>query len=111
MDKPLFIQIYEKYKKYILLGIYKQGEKLPSVREVASQMGVNPHTVNRGYLMLEEEGLIETIFKKGSFVKEVFSKDILLEKLKDDLNNYKNNGVKKEELNLIIKRVYGDLDD
>lgn len=111
MSKPLFKQIYETYKKYILMGVFKPGDKLPSVREVAEKMGVNPNTVNRGFILLEEEGLIETILKKGSFVVEQNNHSNLLSTVMIDIKNYKNNGVKRTELDLIIKKVYGDIDD
>ncbi|MCK9166729.1 MAG: GntR family transcriptional regulator [Acholeplasmatales bacterium] len=111
MNKPLFEQIYETYKKYILLGIYKPGDKLPSVREVGEKMGVNPHTVNRGFLMLEEEGLVETIFKKGSFVRATNNKKSIITELVKDLNNYKLKGISKDEILKVLKKVYGDNND
>ena len=66
MSKPIFIRIYEDYKKYIILGVYKPGDKLPSVREVAEEKGINPHTVNRAFMMLEEEGYVK-LSLKGKF--------------------------------------------
>lgn len=111
MNKPLFEQIYETYKKYILLGIYKPGDKLPSVREVAKKMGVNPHTVNRGFLMLEEEGLVETIFKKGSFVKSIETNNKIIKQFEKDLIKYKSNGLTKLDALETLKKVYGDNND
>lgn len=111
MRKPLFIQIYEDYKKFILLGVFKPGDKLPSVREVADEKGINPHTVNRAFLKLEEDGYVEIIFKKGSFVKDINNEDNLHIQLHNDLKKYKNEGLTYQELLKIIKKVYGDSDD
>ena len=111
MKEPLFIQIYEEYKKYILLGVFKLGDKLPSVREVADSRGLNPHTVNRAFLMLEDEGFIEIIFKKGSFVKDLNKDQYLHQQLLDDLKKYKEEGLTYQELLKLIKKVYGDYDD
>lgn len=66
--QDVYLEIAEKYKEYIKLGIIKKGEKLPSVREAACEMGVNPNTVARAYSRLEEEGYIKALPKKGAFV-------------------------------------------
>lgn len=109
MKKAIYEQIYDDYKKYINLGVYKPGDKLPSVREVANQMGINPNTVNRAFIMLEEEGLVETLFKKGSFVKE--KSNSKTEETTLIIEQLKTSGVTKKELNKIIKEVYGDNND
>lgn len=111
MNKPLFEQIYEAYKKHILLGVYEPGDKLPSVREVGEKMGVNPRTVNRGFLMLEEEGLVETIFKKGSFVKSIETNNKIIKQFEKDLIKFKSNGLTKIDVIEALKKVYGDNND
>lgn len=111
MSKPLFIQIYEDYKKLIILGIFKPGDKLPSVREVALEKGINPHTVNRSFMMLEEEGYVETIFKKGSFVKAIHDDTDRFKHIKEELTTWKQQGIQKSDLIKIIMKVYGDDND
>ena len=64
----LFMVIGENIKKRIAAGILKEGDKLPSCREFAEELGVNPNTVQRAYTQLEEEGVVFTIAKKGVFV-------------------------------------------
>lgn len=108
MSKPIFIRIYEDYKKYIILGVYKPGDKLPSVREVAEEKGINPHTVNRAFMMLEEEGYVKTIFKKGSFVRERVSESEVIKQVKKDIKVWKEKGISEAELLTYIKEVYGD---
>ncbi len=66
--QDVYLEIAERYKEYIKLGIIKHGEKLPSVRAAAGELGVNPNTVARAYSQLEAEGYIRALPKKGAFV-------------------------------------------
>ncbi len=66
--QDVYLEIAEKYKEYIELGIIKNGEKLPSVRTAAGELGVNPNTVAKAYAVLEEQGLLCSLPKKGAFV-------------------------------------------
>ena len=66
--QDVYVEIADKYKEYIELGVYKNGEKLPSVREAAEELGVNPNTIARAYTLLEEEGYVCSLPKKGAFV-------------------------------------------
>ena len=67
---PIFIKIKEDYKRLIRLNILKKGDPLPSVREIALNYGVNPNTAQRALSLLVEEGFIESIPKKGFYVKK-----------------------------------------
>ena len=66
--QDVYVEIADKYKEYIELGVYKNGEKLPSVREAAGELGVNPNTIARAYTLLEEEGYVCSLPKKGAYV-------------------------------------------
>lgn len=66
--QPIFEQIIEQIKEYIESGVYAENEKLPSVRELAAQLNINPNTVARAYSMLEDEKLIYSLNKKGYYV-------------------------------------------
>lgn len=66
--EPLFEQIVGRIRSYVEAGVYAPDEKLPSVREFAATMGVNPKTVVRAYEILEKEGVLYSIQKKGYFV-------------------------------------------
>lgn len=87
--EPLFRQIASYYRRMILIGALKNGDPMPSVREVALDRGINPNTVQRAFSLLEEEGYIATIAKKGSFVsygKEPAKRnEILIHHLRDIL--------------------------
>ena len=66
--RPIYLQIMEEVKKRAVRGKYAPGEQLPSVREMASRMGVNPNTMGRAYQELEREGFVHTRRGEGSFV-------------------------------------------
>ena len=72
---PIYEQIKDNYKRLILSGGIAAGDKLPSVRELASQLAINPNTIQRAYRELESEGFIYTVPGKGSFAGEVKSVD------------------------------------
>ena len=54
--QDVYLEIAEKYKEYIKIGVFKNGDKLPSVREAAGELGVNPNTIAKAYDKLEAEG-------------------------------------------------------
>ena len=66
--KPLYEQIMDNYRRLIVSGGISPGEQLPSVRELATQLAINPNTIQRAYRELESEGYIITLPGKGSFV-------------------------------------------
>lgn len=66
--RPLYEQIKEKIKELIIAGAISQDEKIPSVRELAQQLTINPNTIQRAYRDLESEGYIYSVRAKGSFV-------------------------------------------
>lgn len=65
--KPIYEQIKDGLRRLILTGIIRQDEKLPSVRELASQLAINPNTIQKAYRELEQEGFSYTISGRGSF--------------------------------------------
>jgi DNA-binding transcriptional regulator YhcF (GntR family) len=65
---PLFQQIVEQVKKLILSGQLKPGEQIPSVRELASWLQVNPSTVARAYYDLKSQGLVATSRRLGTII-------------------------------------------
>ena len=66
--KPIYAQILDGFREQILSGVLTPGEKLPSVRELAASLAINPNTIQRAYRALESEGWIVTIPGKGCFV-------------------------------------------
>ena len=66
--RPIYVQIIDGFKEQITAGILRPGDKLPSVRELASGLAINPNTIQRAYRQLEMEGWIATVPGKGCFV-------------------------------------------
>lgn len=66
--RPIYMQIKESLCRLILTGAIPEGERLPSVRELAGQLAINPNTIQRAYRELESEGFIYSMTGKGSFV-------------------------------------------
>ncbi len=66
--RPIYVQIMDGLKEQITSGVLQAGEKLPSVRELAASLTINPNTIQRSYRQLEMEGWIATVPGKGCFV-------------------------------------------
>ncbi len=64
----LYLVIAENIRRKIAAGVLADGDKLPSCRDYAAELGVNPNTVQRAYTLLEDNGVVFTIAKKGVFV-------------------------------------------
>ena len=67
-SRPIYVQIMDALRQQIASGVLRQEEKLPSVRELAASLSINPNTIQRAYRQLEMEGWIATVPGKGCFV-------------------------------------------
>lgn len=67
---PIYIQLIEQVKKATASGLLSKGEQLPSVRDMAVELTVNPNTIAKAYQELEREGIIETLRGRGTFVAQ-----------------------------------------
>jgi DNA-binding transcriptional regulator YhcF (GntR family) len=81
-DKPIYKQLVEQLKIMIVNNVYKKGEKLPSVRDFAISIKVNPNTIQRALSELEDDGLIITQRTSGKFVTE---DELIIKNLKNSL--------------------------
>ena len=66
--RPIYTQICDGIRDQILTGVLRSEDKLPSVRELATQLTINPNTIQRAYRELEMQGWIATVPGKGCFV-------------------------------------------
>lgn len=66
--RPIYEQVKDGFCQLILSGALPPGERLPSVRELAASLTINPNTIQRAYRTLEQEGYIVSVPGKGSFV-------------------------------------------
>ena len=93
-DRPFYTQILEKIQVRIVSGIYQPGEKIPSVRELAAEAGVNPNTMQKALSELERSKIIITQRTSGRIVTED------LEMIKKTRNQ-----LAKDQIEAFIKRM------
>ncbi|MBQ3038737.1 MAG: GntR family transcriptional regulator [Clostridia bacterium] len=116
-SRPLHEQITEKMKNLIIGGYLKEDDKVPSVRELASQLAINPNTIQKAYKNLELEGYIFSKPAKGYFVKMPDGANSKIPELTTTLGEIVRElyflGFEKERLDKIINHYYkgGESDD
>ena len=66
-SRPIYEQIMDELRKMIIAGVFAPDEKLPSVRELAQQLAINPNTIQRAYRELELSGYLYSVPGKGNF--------------------------------------------
>lgn len=93
-DRPIYAQLLERIQMQIVAGIYQPGEKIPSVRELAADAGVNPNTMQKALSELERSGLVITQRTSGRVVTED------LKMIKETRNQ-----LAKEQIDEFIKRM------
>ncbi len=71
--RPIYEQVKDGFCRLLVAGVLDAGDKLPSVRELAAQLAINPNTIQRAYRELEAEGYIYSIPGKGSFASDTSS--------------------------------------
>ncbi len=81
-DRPIYLQLMERIRLDIIAGIYKPGDKLPSVRDLALDAAVNPNTMQKALSELEREELVYSQRTSGRFITE---DENMLKQLKTDL--------------------------
>lgn len=83
--EPIFEQIITQTKQYIQIGVLKPGDKLPSVRALAEELGINPNTVAKAYQKMELLGIIVSSYKRGYFIQENIDKSTWKKEQMNDL--------------------------
>lgn len=114
--KAIYEQVYDEIAKLILSKVLKPDEKLPSVRELAAMLKINPNTIQKSYKSLEENNYIYTVKGKGNFVKN--SEELrsiylnnMKEKLGEAIKSLKNLGLDDEYIMELVKNVLNPMDD
>lgn len=111
---PIYLQLVDQLKTYIISGKIKPGDRLPSVRELALKTKVNPNTLQKALLELEESGLIFTERTNGKFVTtdQVLIDKIKYEYVKSLVKNYFDNmrdiGFNNNDAIEFLKQMEGD---
>lgn len=110
-DKPIYLQLMEQIQLRIICGTYKAGEKLPSVRDIASEASVNPNTMQKALTELERTGLVFSKRTSGRFITEDINmiKNIRSDLAKDQIetffNNMKKIGYTKDEILELFQNI------
>ena len=110
-DRPIYTQILERIQTRIISGIYKPGEKLPSVRELAAEASVNPNTMQKAFAELERSGLIQTQRNSGRTVTEdtdmikQVQTQVALSQVQSFFSTMTQLGFNKEEILAFVKKA------
>lgn len=108
--RPIYEQVTERFKMLILRGVLTPDEKMPSVRNLAVDLSINPNTIQRAYSELERQGYIYTVKGKGNFVSDdgelfVKYKEEIFAELRRICKAAFEAGITEEEL---IRRIKGE---
>ncbi len=110
-SRPLYEQVESRLEELILLNVLEEDSQMPSVRNLAMELSINPNTIQRAYARLEEKGIIYSVKGRGSFIGSIETlKQLEKEKLLKELHVHfeKGNmlGITKSEVVNILERTY-----
>ncbi len=108
--RPIYLQIKESLCRLILTGVLPEGDRLPSVRELAGTLAINPNTIQRAYRELEGEGFIYSMTGKGSFVAPLHEvdhsrRDARLAEFRSAATELMQLGLSRSELSAILEEL------
>ena len=101
-SRPIYEQVKDGLRRLMVTGVLQSGDRLPSVRQLATELTVNPNTIARAYTELESEGFVCTVGGKGTFVADGQSqndsrKRELTERLRPVVQELRELGMTQEE--------------
>lgn len=108
--------LYLQLRNQIVLGIatakFQEGDALPSVRQLADDIGINMHTVNKAYTVLKQEGFVKVDRRKGAVIALDIDKLRTLREMGDELRVILAKaickGISREEVHQMIEEIYGE---
>ena len=109
--RPLYEHVTEKFRTLIYQGVLPADSRIPSVRQLAMELSINPNTIQRAYMMLEQEGLIYPVKGKGNFVADTQkiqeeSKENFRQEFLELVRKGNHTGFEEEELIALVQRGY-----
>lgn len=114
-DEALYMQLRNQIIMGIANSMVKEGESLPSVRELAEEVGINMHTVNKAYNILKQEGYLKLDRRKGAVIAveadECRAKNELMNELKVLVAKAICHGVRREDVNELVNDIYQEYED
>ena len=112
-DRPIYAQILERIQMQIVSGVYQPGTKIPSVRELAADAGVNPNTMQKALAELERSGLVMTQRTSGRVVTEDLNmiketrNQLAGELVRDFVKRMKDLGFDREDIIDLLRKETG----
>jgi GntR family transcriptional regulator len=110
--QPVYEQVTAQFEKFLLKGIIKPREQMPSVRNLSIELNINPNTIQKAYAELDRRGLLVSVPGRGSFVSDK-AKTVLMEKKIKELNifremaeEFKLAGIEKDQIISEIEEAY-----
>lgn len=114
--QPIYEQLVEQLRRQLCLGVVKAGQAMPSVRQLATELGINPNTIQKAYRRMEAEGMIVTVPGKGSFISDNLA-DMLgrqreeqLQRMRQQLIACRDMGLDRETIDNLADEVYKEGD-
>lgn len=114
--QPLYEQLIEQLRKQVFLGVVQAGQPLPSVRQLATELGINPNTIQKAYRRMEAEGMIISVPGKGSFISDDLAdmlkkqRDEQLERVRQQIRTCREMGLDRETIKELTDEVYKEGD-
>lgn len=115
--RPIYEQLTANITELALTGELKPDEQLPSVRQLASQLGINPNTISKAYLELERRGVVYSVSGRGSFINSDLTSAAgdrqkeLEQRLRECIRDLKRIGAEKDRLLEIIGEEFSRILD
>lgn len=111
--RPIYEQIVERFQSLVLCGVLEKDASLPSVRNLAMELSINPNTIQRAYTELERRGVIYAVKGKGNFVADMQSVRLLREReVKEEaeclVRKAKETGMTKEMLSRVLEAAWNE---
>jgi GntR family transcriptional regulator len=110
---PVYEQLIRQTERFVLTGVFRPLEQVPSVRTLSVELGVNPNTIQKAYSQMEASGILRSVPGKGRFVTEE-AKDIIgkqrreqLDILREKLKEFSVAGISRAEIEECLDSVYG----
>ena len=109
--RPLYEQVVERFQELMFNGVLPQDSQLPSVRSLATELSINPNTIQRAYAELEQEGLIYPVKGRGNFVADAnqilkIKREDYRKELRKTVQKGQSLGIQKGELIQVVNSCY-----
>ena len=114
-DEAIYVQLQNQIIMGIAMNMFREGDSLPSVRQLANTVGINMHTVNKAYSILKQEGFIRLDRRKGAVIAIDMDKARELLDMREQLRVLLARGrcknISKEEVYALIEEIYDEYED